>query len=52
MTQAAFQELTQSQLMTEVDSPGIDLDWLMTQNTSHFFIQINLLLNQKTFDSE
>ena len=37
MTQAAFQELTQNQLMTQVDSSGIDSDWLMTQSASPFF---------------
>ena len=31
MTQAVFQELTWNQLMTQVDSPGIDSDWLKTQ---------------------
>ena len=52
MTQAAFQELTQNQLMTQVDSPGIDSDWLMTQSASPFSIQINSWLKRKPFDSE
>ena len=63
MTQAAFQELTQNQLTSQADSPGIDADRLMawavflriksnssiTQNANHFFIQINSWLKRKHF---
>ena len=34
MAQAAFQELTSNQLMTVVDSPGIDLDRLVDRAAS------------------
>ena len=47
-----FQELTQNQLMTQMDSPSIDSDWLITQSSSPFLIQINSWLRQKVFDSE
>ena len=52
MIQAAFQELTRNQFMTQVDSPGIDSDWLLTQSASHFSIQLNFWLKRKAFDSE
>ena len=51
-TQGAFQELTQNQVMTQVDYPGIGSDWLMTQGASHFLIQINSWLKRKAFDSD
>ena len=52
MTQVAFQELTQNQLMIKVDSTGIDSNWLSTHIASLFFIQINSWLKRKAFDSE
>ena len=50
--QAAFQELTQNQLMIQVDSPGIDSDRLTTQSASPFFDSNQLILKRKLFDSE
>ena len=37
MTQMAFQELTLNKLMIQMDSPGIDSDWLMTRSAFPFF---------------
>ena len=38
-------------LMARANAPGIKSDWLVTQNASHFPIQIDSWLRRKTFDS-
>ena len=44
----AFQKLTQNQLLTQVDSPGIESDWLMTQSASPFFDTNQLMTQAKS----